>query len=103
MPVAARRLCAICPAFAIKNSRCDVHQPSRGRGSSARQGYGGAWRRLRVLVLAAEPYCRECSAPSTQVDHITPRSRGGSDDPSNLQALCARHHSQKTARQGRGG
>ena len=33
-----------------------------------------------------------CSRPAVHAHHIVPRSRGGSDDPSNLVALCACHH-----------
>lgn len=62
------------------------------------------WRKLRVLVLAQEPLCRECSAAgrttaSTDVDHIKPRTLGGTHDRSNLQALCAECHRTKTARE----
>jgi hypothetical protein len=33
-----------------------------------------------------------CSLPAAQVHHIIPRSKGGTDDPSNLIALCTPHH-----------
>lgn len=33
------------------------------------------------------------------LDHRIPRSRGGTDDPGNLQLLCASCHSKKTVRQ----
>lgn len=58
-----------------------------------------AWQKLRAMVLAGEPLCRHCAAegltvPATDVDHIN-----GSHDNSleNLQPLCHRHHSIKTA------
>lgn len=31
------------------------------------------------------------------IDHIIPRSRGGIDDPNNLQGMCHTCHSRKTA------
>jgi hypothetical protein len=34
----------------------------------------------------------ECSRAATHAHHIIPRSQGGSDDPSNLVALCTCHH-----------
>jgi HNH endonuclease/Helix-turn-helix domain len=72
------------------------------RAYAVERGYGSQWRRLREWVLAREPLCRACLAqgrtePATDVDHIVARSRGGSDEPSNLQALCASCHARKTA------
>ncbi len=101
MPVVARRLCAVCSAFATRRSRCEAHQPEY-RGSSTQQGYGAAWRRLRAAFLMANPDCY-CGALATEVDHVKPRSQGGTDALENLQALCKPHHSAKTARQGRWG
>lgn len=73
------------------------------RGSSTAQGYGAAWRRIRAYYLAHEPLCRVChdagrTTLATDVDHIIPRTSGGSDGDANLQSLCHAHHSQKTAR-----
>jgi 5-methylcytosine-specific restriction enzyme A len=86
------------------NGRCAKHRApaDRERGNSAERGYGSRWRLLREWVLAREPLCRACLAqgraePATDVDHIVARSRGGSDGPSNLQALCASCHARKTA------
>jgi 5-methylcytosine-specific restriction protein A len=36
---------------------------------------------------------------ATEVDHITPKAKGGTDDDDNLQAICADHHREKTARE----
>jgi len=58
---------------------------------------GAAWRRARGAVLAEEPRCRNCTRPATQVDHIVPVDLGGTDERSNLQALCTYHHRAKTA------
>jgi 5-methylcytosine-specific restriction endonuclease McrA len=41
--------------------------------------------------------CREPLVGSFDVDHINPRSRGGSDDLDNLQLLCISCHRKKTA------
>ena len=100
MPVAASRLCAEpgCPDLAVHRSRCAAHN----LGSSTHQGYGPAWRKLRAVVLAEEPYCRECPAPSNEVDHIRPKRKGGTDARDNLQALCKPCHSRKTAKEGWG-
>lgn len=74
------------------------------RGSSSQQGYGANWRRLRAMHLAQEPLCRHCGrqgivTPASEVDHIVPRSNGGSDKYENLQALCKSCHSRKTYRE----
>ena len=36
-----------------------------------------------------------CREPWQQVDHIVPRSAGGTDDPENLQGLCQHHNAAK--------
>jgi 5-methylcytosine-specific restriction protein A len=56
------------------------------------------------MQLAREPLCRICrrggqAMAATEVDHIVPRSRGGSDTWRNLQSLCKPCHSRKTARE----
>lgn len=71
------------------------------RGSSARRGYGHDWRKARGAILKDNPLCRACFGrgyitPATQVDHIVPKAKGGTDERSNLQPLCARCHADKT-------
>lgn len=56
------------------------------------------------MYLASNPLCAVCLKESivrsaTDVDHIMPKSQGGTDDWDNLQALCKSHHSEKTARE----
>lgn len=48
------------------------------------------WKQIRLAVLARDNHvCQICkAAQANEVDHIVPRSKGGSDDPSNLQAAC---------------
>ena len=47
---------------------------------------------VRYQVLVRDRTCRLCGAGRDEavleVDHIVPRSRGGSNDPDNLQVLC---------------
>jgi len=37
--------------------------------------------------------------PASEVDHIVAKGDGGTDDPTNLQALCRRCHEEKTAKE----
>ena len=104
-----------CPKHAeqlrtLRNQAQDKHRPS-----STGRGYGRAWQRLRLTVLADAPFCRcggctscrlqmrglraspsACIRASTEVDHVKPLRAGGTDDPANLQALCKSCHSAKT-------
>lgn len=62
------------------------------------------WQRLRTLVLAREPLCRDCAGrgvlvSATVVDHIKPLEDGGSDELDNLQPLCKSCHDRKTMRE----
>lgn len=59
-----------------------------------------AWRRLRARILAGEPLCRACArtgllTPATDVDHED--GDATNNDEMNLQPLCHRCHSTKTA------
>ncbi|WP_425582326.1 HNH endonuclease [Streptomyces synnematoformans] len=52
-------------------------------------GSSRKWRVLRAVVLSEEPVCRWCqNAPTTHVDHIIPRARGGDDRRENLCGAC---------------
>lgn len=77
-------------------------KPRRRRPNARQRGYDRAWEALRAIVLAEEPYCRECGAGATDVDHRLSRARGGTDDRANLVPLCHAHHSRKTAMEDHG-
>ncbi len=74
-------------------------------------GSTSAWRRTRAAVLERDGWtCRHCARPihprclvtgcptCAHVDHLTPRSQHGSDDPSNLVASCQRCNLQRSDR-----
>ena len=69
------------------------------------RGYGSAWVKTRAIILARDNgLCLTCLAqgrptPATQVDHITPKAKGGTDDHDNLASICTPCHEAKTARE----
>lgn len=75
-----------------------------GNEQSWGQGRGGRpWRRKRDAVLLRDQYtCQVCGQVSEEleVDHIKPKAYGGSDDMTNLRAICVPCHKVKTASEG---
>lgn len=75
------------------------------RTSRHERGYGTRWDRIRTQAMKRDTYlCQPClqhgrTAVATEVDHITPKAGGGTDDLSNLQAICSDCHKAKTARE----
>ena len=99
---------------------CEAHQADRKinkfaderRGSRHERGYGTDWDKQRKRILRRDKgLCQVDLAagryrPAKEVDHIIPKSQGGTDDDSNLQSICHECHQAKTAREaaaGRGG
>lgn len=74
-----------------------------GSKTTTERGYGYQWQKLRKLVLQRDSYlCQECYSkkkltPATDVDHIKPKSAGGTDHEDNLQSLCKPCHDLKTS------
>jgi 5-methylcytosine-specific restriction enzyme A len=67
------------------------------------RGYGSEWNRLRQTILRRDQHlCQSClklgrPTPANQVDHILAKAKGGTDDDTNLQALCKPCHEAKSA------
>lgn len=91
-----------------RNGYCDQHRNTKwedhqGSRSTTTRGYGAPWQRLRRLVIRRDNgLCQQClrqgvATQGKDVDHITPKARGGSDEESNLEFLCAPCHATKTA------
>lgn len=114
MATRVAKLCTTpgCPRAGTYRGKCnECSSNSEGernvRRSTSRRVYlSPTWRRLRLLVLSEEPYCQwkedawPCPAPATDVDHIVAiEDEGDRWARSNLQGLCHRHHSVKTARE----
>jgi 5-methylcytosine-specific restriction protein A len=95
-----------CPEL-VEGGRCPTHRRADQRIADAKRpssydrGYDRKWQRTAKTYLAKHRQCEwpGCSLLATDVDHrdgqgpLGPRGH----DPSNLQALCHPHHSQKTA------
>lgn len=62
-------------------------------------GYGTDWDKLRKFILQRDKHlCQAClphPTPANHVDHIKPKAKGGTDEPSNLQAFCKPCHDAK--------
>lgn len=73
------------------------------------RGYGYQWTKTRAQVLHRDDHlCQPCLmlgrvTPATEVDHIIPKAKDGSDDFENLQSICTDCHKDKTARERAGG
>lgn len=70
---------------------------------SLRHRSRGAWDALRHRILQRDMgLCQVCKAAgrvraAREVDHVKPVHDGGTDTPSNLQAICIPCHKAKTA------
>jgi len=85
--------------------RMSSHYNRYERDPVSKKRYGYQWQKVRARFLAAHPLCAECMArgratPASEVHHILPLSRGGTNDEANLAALCKPCHSAISARDG---
>jgi len=115
MPARAASICRApgCGRRIAEPGYCETHvhlasQWSRRqdrKGSTTQRGYGWQWQKLRASVLQRDGgLCRPCIklarvTEAKDVDHIVSKANGGTDDPANLQAICAACHKAKTARE----
>lgn len=80
-----------CTMLTQRGSRCTAH--------SLRSDSAPSWRTLRTTILDRDNRtCQTCGNYATHIDHIQPISRGGTNHPSNLRALCAHCNQSKGAR-----
>lgn len=96
-----------CPVL-TSGARCPDHTRTydrRTHRSTARKVYASRrWRGVRRTVLKRNRWCarEDCRNLATDVDHVVPLedvlAMGGDPyDLRNLQGLCKKHHSEKTA------
>jgi 5-methylcytosine-specific restriction protein A len=90
------------PIAGYKSAPRQVWQ--HARTSRHARGYGTAWDRVRKEIMARDKgLCQPCLKANrvtagNAVDHITPKAKGGTDDPANLQVICRACHLDKTLR-----
>ncbi|MBO6179439.1 MAG: HNH endonuclease [Selenomonadaceae bacterium] len=115
MPSKIKKACAFpgCPVlFSGAGSYCPTHAKTEQRRYNltertpeAKKRYDRRWRKIRARVLNANPFCVECRkngrfTEATEVHHILPLSRGGTNDIENLMPLCKSCHSKISVRDG---
>lgn len=73
-----------------------------GNESRHARGYGSSWDRQRPSIFRRDRYlCVTCLtkgrvSSATSVDHVVPKAKGGTDEPSNLQSVCSPCHTAKS-------
>jgi 5-methylcytosine-specific restriction enzyme A len=95
-----------CPQRAARRGLCEHHAAEsderyRAAHPDTRPAYyqrynDPEWKQIRAAYIKAHPMCAECGEKGKHVDHIKPRSQGGTNDMGNLQTLCHSCHSRKT-------
>lgn len=104
--------CDDCKQDSVKKCRVagcsEKIDPDRSKCRDCREerepGYDRAkrpadWPKIRERQLTRQPQCELCDGEATEVDHIVPLAKGGTNKLSNLQSLCKPCHSRKTARE----
>jgi hypothetical protein len=81
-----------------RRSNWDRYRPAHADVYRTRE-----WTNLRRRVLREEPICavEGCGERSTSVDHVQPLADGGEPyDRANCRGMCAKHHKERSSRQG---
>lgn len=113
MPTKPKTPCGYpgCPEL-IHHKYCEKHQKVTNaqyeryeRDPLTRKHYGREWKRIRDRYIKSHPLCNECLKnnlfiAATEVHHILPLRRGGTNDFNNLMSLCKPCHSSISARDG---
>lgn len=104
------RLTTLKPTLATVPNRLKSTAQLGPKPDAFGQGRGGRpWRRLREQILQRDGYCcQTCSREGRvqvahEVDHVVNIAAGGTDDPSNLEAICTDCHRKKTQQEARRG
>ncbi|MBO5449795.1 MAG: HNH endonuclease [Ruminococcus sp.] len=114
MPRKPKRPCSFpgCPEL-VDGRFCEKHAKKvgqdyekYGRPYKSSERYGKEWRKIRSRFIAIHPLCQDCLEygitpvrKSEEVHHIKPLAEGGTNDFSNLRALCKICHSKRTVKE----
>ncbi len=106
MPTRPRPGCAYmrCSKLAEPGSAyCAEHtrKVDRQRGTAQERGYDYRWLKIRNNFLMRHPLCYDCIkagrvTAATEVHHIIPLDRNGTNDEGNLMSLCHSCHVKRT-------
>lgn len=97
MPTRAPSVCPTCRGLG-----CRGHHPRRwGLNNTGGRIGGSKAQALRAKLLKRNPWCAQCLKSNRWVlaairDHIIPLAEGGTEEPSNTQALCVTCHNAKS-------
>lgn len=70
-------------------------------GHDRKASLPAGWDALRRFVLERDEHrCYMCGGYATHVDHVINAASGGTDDPSNLAAICVDDHRKKSSAEG---
>lgn len=101
------RLAVLPPRLASTNKA--TSWTTEGRASRHERGYGKEWDRLRKQILLRDGgLCLTClregvTTAAYAVDHVIPKTKGGTDDETNLASICRPCHSTKSAAEAKRG
>lgn len=92
------------PRLAVLKPRVQPFKAQRIKAHFVERMRGRPAQRRRERLLSEHPVCVACEqtgrvAAATELDHIVPLWKGGSEDDSNLQGLCSACHAEKSARE----
>ena len=98
-----------CPVITDK-SRCQAHERSTQYGWGTKHGQnahrirGPELQTLRAILFSKYPMCQACGErPSVIRDHKVPIAEGGTEDESNIWALCQECSDAKTQQEAQRG
>ena len=92
--------------FCPEHTRADARHYNRyERDRETYKRYGQPWKQVRAAYLSEHPLCEVCwkdgfLKPASLVHHRVKLTDGGTNDWSNLQAVCGQCHSRLHAEQG---